>query len=115
MLTLTWADVIHQVPLQLANKTVTIPFSILHERFRKLVDTASAPPPIDDPEPEELHEWDLTDFPGITATADRSDPASTSEVSDTGADPSFDGAAVTVRDEGAGPRRSTRLAGLAGQ
>lgn len=99
----------HQVPPQLASKSVTIPFTILHERFRKMVDTASVPPPIDDPEPQDLGDWDLTDFPGIGAAADRSDPASTSEVSDDGADPSFEGVAATVPDEAAGPRRSARL------
>lgn len=67
MLTLTWADIMHQVPPQLASKTVTIPFMILHKRFRDMVDTASGPPLIDDPQPQELDEWDDTDLPVIAA------------------------------------------------
>ncbi|KAL0633476.1 hypothetical protein Q9L58_007646 [Maublancomyces gigas] len=110
VLTLTWADIMYQVPPQLASKTVTIPFMILHERFRKLVDMASGPPLINDPKPQQLGKWNITDFPGIVATPDRSDPPSTSEASNEGADPSFEGVAEAVPDEGAGPRRSARLA-----
>lgn len=64
-----------------------------------MVDTTSTPPLIDEPEPQEIDEWDITGFPGIMAAPDRSDPASTSEASDEGADPSFE---VT------GPRRRER-------
>lgn len=70
-----------------------------------MVDMASGPPLINDPKPQQLGKWNITDFPGIVATADRSDPAS-----DEGADPSFEGVAEAVPEEGAGPRRSARLA-----
>lgn len=108
MLTLIWADILQKVAARLATKTLDIPFTILHERFRKIADAASAPPVGNgDSSPQEI--WDFSEFPGIPVVAERSDPGSEAVASDDGADGSFAGVTESI-PEGAALRRSVRLA-----
>lgn len=108
MLTLTWADILTTVPPHLSAKSLDIPFSILHDRFRKIVGAAVRPEDVEEPEPDP--EWDSDcSFPGIELADDRSDPVSEVVASDDGGDESFDGVA-DLPQEGATMRRSVRIA-----
>lgn len=108
VLKLTWADILKKVPPALASKTLDIPFTILHERFRKIAAAAAAPLLFDDSDPEET--WDLSSFPGIeAAVGTSSDPVSEEAASDGAADESFEGVDEPLV-EGVLPRRSSRLA-----
>lgn len=108
MLTLSWADILRKVPAQLATKSLDIPFTILHKRFEEVVGAISAPIVYeDDSDPEEI--WNLSQFPGISVAADRSDPVSEAVASDDDADGDFARVAEPLSD-GAAPRRSVRIA-----
>lgn len=109
VLTLAWADILIKVPPALATKSLNIPFSILHERFRKISAAAAASPVFEHDSDQEEEVRDVGRFPRIPVAADGSDPVSEAVASDVGDNGNFDGVAETVPDC-VGPRRSVRLA-----
>lgn len=99
VLTLTWADILKTVPTELADKRLYIPFSILHDLFRTLVDAAAAPV-VFEPEVEEEEMWELGVFPGIEAGEEVvSSVVGEGEEEDRG-DSSFEGGAEPVSNGG---------------
>lgn len=104
MLTLTWAEILKTVPAELATKSLDIPFTILHDRFRKIAGAAPAPPvEVGDSDPDDT--WDLSHFPGIPTAADQSEMVLEAVASDGGAD----GNSVGIAEGSATPRRRVRI------
>lgn len=105
--TLTWADIVKTVPQVLDGRSVDIPFSILHERFGKMVAAAAGSVVFEEEEEEEMWENGAA-FPGIESVVESDEEVEVESGGEDGDDADLVGGGRGAYSSGRGGRGGVR-------